>query len=288
METTPLQTASLQTASVRQEIGFIKALYRYPIKSMAGESITSSEIGWHGLAGDRRLAFRRIGETNGFPWLTASKLRELILFKPVFHGEQTTSTIQALPSHVITPEGTVMELYSEELRADISQRLKSDVELLHLKHGIFDESPVSIISTATIDAIEQHSAHTMDVRRFRPNILIETTDNTPFAEDAWVGKTIMLGETGVMLNVIMKDERCMMVNLDPDTAQAQATIMKSIVQLNNNDAGVYCSVLKTGRVEVGQKLYLMKPSIEMIELGTSGRSSTSAVMQEQYDLPQRI
>jgi uncharacterized protein YcbX len=70
------------TSTMPQEIGTITALYRYPVKSMAGELLESSELGWQGLVGDRRLAFRRTEEKNGFPWLTASKLRELILFKP--------------------------------------------------------------------------------------------------------------------------------------------------------------------------------------------------------------
>ena len=235
-----------------REVGTITALYRYPVKSMAGEAIESCELHWHGPVGDRRLAFRRIGETNGFPWLTASKLPELILFKPYTPNELATSVAYTQPTHVRTPEGKTVELYSEELRSDISRRFKAEVELMHLKHGIFDESPLSLISLATMNAIK----HDIDIRRFRPNIVIETPDNTPFAEDSWVGKSISFGEHGAKMNVIMKDERCMMVNLDPETAQVEASIMKTIVQLNSNYAGVYGTVLQTGTLAVGQKIYL--------------------------------
>ncbi|MBL7989882.1 MAG: MOSC domain-containing protein [Candidatus Kapabacteria bacterium] len=235
-----------------REVGTITALYRYPVKSMAGESVESLELLWHGLVGDRRLAFRRVGETNGFPWLTASKLPELILFKPQTPHEIATGAAYKLPTHVTTPEGTTLELHGEELRSDIARRFKAEVELMHLKHGIFDEAPLSMISRATMNAIK----HNIDVRRFRPNIVIETIDNEPFREDSWVGERISFGENGARMNVIMKDERCMMINLDPETAQSDASIMKSVVQRNNNCAGVYGTVLQTGTIAVGQKIYL--------------------------------
>ncbi|MFY8001754.1 MAG: MOSC domain-containing protein [Candidatus Kapaibacteriota bacterium] len=236
-----------------QEIGTITALYRYPVKSMAGELLESSELGWQGLVGDRRLAFRRTEEKNGFPWLTASKLRELILFKPFTPDGFALEAASNLPTHVLTPEGKTVELFGEELRSEISRRFKSEVELMHLKHGIFDEAPLSMISHATMNAVKQG----IDIRHFRANIVIETSDNQPFGEDSWVGKSIAIGEEGARMAVTLKDERCMMLNLNPETAQTDPTIMKSVVQLNNNYAGVYGTVLQTGTIAVGQKLYLV-------------------------------
>jgi uncharacterized protein len=238
---------------MQREIGTITALYRYPVKSMAGVSLDSSEVGWQGLAGDRRLAFRRIRETtNGFPWLTASKLRELVLFKPFTPNEVGMGEAPILPTHVLTPDGNTFEIFSEELRSDISRRFKAEVELMHLKHGIFDEAPLSLISHTTMNAIK----HDIDIRRFRPNIVIETIDKQPFIEDSWVGNNIVIGENGAKMSVTLKDERCMMVNLHPETAESDPAIMKSVVQLNNNFAGVYGTVLQTGTIAVGQKLYV--------------------------------
>jgi uncharacterized protein YcbX len=54
------------------EIGRIEAIFRYPVKSMRGEPLDSATLGWHGLDGDRRLAFRRLDERGGFPWLSAT------------------------------------------------------------------------------------------------------------------------------------------------------------------------------------------------------------------------
>lgn len=65
------------------EIGRIQAIYRYPVKSMAGEVLERTQLGWYGLEGDRRFAFRRVAEKGGFPWLTASKVPALLLYRPI-------------------------------------------------------------------------------------------------------------------------------------------------------------------------------------------------------------
>jgi len=84
---------------------------------MAGELLEAARLGWHGLEGDRRFAFRRLGDRSGFPWLTASKLPELILYKPF---GLDTNTAEQLPTHVRTPDGKQFELQSSELREEIS------------------------------------------------------------------------------------------------------------------------------------------------------------------------
>jgi uncharacterized protein len=63
------------------ELGRISAIFRYPVKSMAGELLEVARLSC-GIEGDRRLAFRRLTDKSGFPWLTASKLPELLLYKP--------------------------------------------------------------------------------------------------------------------------------------------------------------------------------------------------------------
>jgi hypothetical protein len=89
------------------EIGQIEAIFGYPVKSMRGEPLDAATLGWHGLDGDRRLAFRRLDERSGFPWLTASKLPELIHFSP---QRRDDGNDQALPTHVLTPQGEAMPL----------------------------------------------------------------------------------------------------------------------------------------------------------------------------------
>ena len=237
-------------------LGHVAELVRYPVKSMAGTATESAFLGWHGLAGDRRFAFRRPGDESGFPWLTASRLAELLLYHPFGVDE---STGEPLPTHVRTPAGTAVELRSAELRNEIAERCGISVELMKLKHGIFDDAPVSVISLATIAGIECEAGADLDRRRFRANIVLDTGDTEPFLEDRWVGGTLVFGdkESGPAVSVTMRDVRCVMINLDPDTGAQDPRALKTVVRLNKNNAGVYGTVVRTGPILVGQTVSLV-------------------------------
>jgi len=236
------------------EIGRIAGLYRYPIKSMSGTPLESIELGWHGLEGDRRFAFRRVTEKVPFPWLTAGRLPALILYQPILQGDALT--------HVRTPDGSVLEIYSEELRQEVAQRFGQEVEFMQIKHGIFDEASVSVISASTIRGLTEQPEKEIDPRRFRPNILLETTNTEIFNEDAWVGGTLIFGEAtaGPAVSITLRDLRCNMINLDPDTAESTPELLKTVARLNQANAGVYGTVVRTGSLNVGQPVWLRRES----------------------------
>jgi uncharacterized protein YcbX len=240
-----------------REIGKVEAIYRYPVKSMAGQPLDSAAVGWHGIEGDRRFAFNRAGSESGFPWLSASKLPKLLQYRPVNGGSNEASPF---PTHVRTPEGKEFELRGEPLQQEISDAYSSQVKLVHLDQGIFDEAKVSLIASSTIDAIGEETGTRLDVARFRPNILIEAIDKTAFGEDEWVGKIAWIGDGAkrVALYVYMKDVRCVMINLDPATGTADHRVMKAVVRMNENNAGVYAMVMRTGLISVGEKIYLQE------------------------------
>src|SRR2546421_490970 len=122
---------------------------------MAGVSLEAANLGWHGIEGDRRHAFRVTAARGGMPWLTASRLNDL--------GG---------------PPG------AEAL-----------------------------------------------------------------GEAAWVGRALVFGDDtdGPAVAVPLRDLRCVMVNLDPDTAEKDPRVMKTTARLNGNYAGVYGSVVREGR-----------------------------------------
>ena len=239
------------------EIGRIKSIYRYPVKSMAGELLASAGLGWHGIEGDRRFAFMRAGNMSGFPWLTASKMPGLVRYK-AYHGEGNNSSSPVV--RVRTPEGADIELESESLRQQLTAAFGTEVTLIRVGNGIFDDSPVSLISTTTLNALEAEAGISIDVRRFRPNLLIESIDGAPVHEDEWVGKTIGLGDraNSPLLRVTINDVRCVMVNLDPDTAESDPRVLKTIGRSWKNCAGVYASVLNIGSLSVGDGVYVAK------------------------------
>lgn len=236
-------------------IGRVRDLVRYPVKSMAGAPAQSAYLGLHGIAGDRRFAFRRVGDGSGMPFLTASRFPELLTYQPL---GVTEINGEPLPTRVRIPSGAEVELRSEELRSDVAQRSGHAVELMMFKNGIFDDGTVSVISLATIAGIGREAGMELDRRRMRANVVLETDGLAPFLEDDWVGATLLFGEgaDAPAVSITARDERCVMVNLDPDTGQQDARVMKTIVRLNGNYAGVYGTVVRAGPIHVGQVVHL--------------------------------
>jgi uncharacterized protein YcbX len=236
------------------EIGHVEAIFRYPVKSMAGERLDSAQLGWHGLDGDRRLAFRRLDDRSGFPWLNATKLPELLLFapRPSENGAQDD-----LPTHIRTPEGKDMPVFGEDLAADVGRRCGAPVQMMQLRQGIFDEASISVISFDTVAEIGRLAGQSPDVRRFRPNIAVRLERSGPFQENEWVGGVLSFGEgdAAPAITVTMRDARCSMVNLDPDSARPAPEVLKAVVRANQNNAGIYGVVTRIGRVAVGQGIF---------------------------------
>lgn len=188
--------------------------------------------------------------------MTAGRFPDLLLYQPVGRNENSREPV---PTHVRTPAGSNVELRSTELNAEISARFGSDVELMKLKHGIFDEAAISIISLATITGIGTAAGFVLDRRRFRANIVLETKCGDPFLEDEWVGRTLVFGDgtAAPAVNVTRLDERCAMINLDPETAASDARVLKTVVRLNKNNAGVYATVVRIGTIRVGDCVTLV-------------------------------
>ncbi len=235
------------------EIGQVEAIFRYPVKSMGGERLQAADLGWHGIEGDRRLAFHRLGDRSGFPWLTAGKLPDLLLFAP--HPSE-----RDLPTHIRTPDGKQLPVFGDELAAEVSRRYGAPVEMMQSKLGIFDDATISVIATDTVREIGRLAGLCADVRRFRPNIVVRLLRPVPFQEDEWVGGVLSFGEAkdAPAVAVTMRDVRCGMVNLDPDTASPAPEVLKAVVRANQNNAGIYGTVTRMGRLAVGQTILLRR------------------------------
>lgn len=235
------------------EIGQVEALFRYPVKSMAGERLATAHLGWHGIAGDRRLAFRRLEDRSGFPWLTAGKLPALLLFAP-----QPREDGGDLPTHIRTPEGEELPVFGEDLAREVGRRYGAPVQMMQLNQGIFDDATISVIAFDTVREIARLAGLRPDVRRFRPNIVVRLPRSVPFQEDAWLGWVLSFGEgdDAPAITVTQPDVRCAMVNLDPDSASPAPEMLKAVVRVHQNHAGIYGTVTRTGRLAVGQTIRL--------------------------------
>jgi uncharacterized protein YcbX len=237
------------------EIGHVEAIYRYPVKSMGGERLEAAELGWHGLVGDRRLAFRRLEDRSGFPWLTAVKLPGLLLFAP--HRREDGAPGD-LPTHIRTPDGKELPVFGEDLATEVGRRLGAPVQMMHLDRGIFDQATISVIASETVREIGRLAGLSADVRRFRPNVLVRLLRSGPFLEDEWVGGVLSFGEgdDAPAITATRRDIRCSIVNYDPDSAAPAPQVLKAVVRVHQNTAGIYGAVTRIGRLAVGQTITL--------------------------------
>jgi uncharacterized protein YcbX len=239
------------------EIGHVEAIFRYPVKSMRGEPLVAATLGWHGIDGDRRLAYRRFDARDGFPWLTASKFPDLILFTP---QRREDGNDEALPTHVLTPDGDVLPMFGDALAAEIGRRSGIAVEMMQLRHGIFDDACISVITSDTVFQVCRLANESADVRRFRPNIVVRSARAVPFEEDEWLGGVLTFGDAddAPAVAVTMRDVRCAMVNFDPDGGSPAPEMLKAAVRANQNNAGIYGTVTRIGRLAVGQTVVLRR------------------------------
>jgi uncharacterized protein YcbX len=214
-------------------LGVVAALWRYPVKSMAGESLESVDVGWHGLEGDRRWAFVRAGvERSGFPWLTIRERSDMWHYVPHVDGNRMI---------VRTPSGGEFDVIDPALAGELGHGAR----VIKQDRGVFDTMPLSLLTTASLAGLREG----LDPRRFRPNILVEGA-----GEDDCVGRVLTIG--GMRMRVDQPDERCVVVNVDPETTERDASILREIAQSRGSRFGVYGSVVTPGRVAVGDAVVL--------------------------------
>ena len=228
-------------------VGYVSALWRYPVKSMAGESLDDVEVSWNGLVGDRRWAFIRGHRVrSGFPWLTIRDLPELAHYRPRLAEPDRPN---ASPTLVRTPDGGELDVAAPALAAELGR----GVRVIKQDRGVFDAMPLSLLTTQTVASLGKLVDTDLAVERFRPNLLVDAPGRD-FPEDAWVGGVLRLG--GLRMRVDRDDKRCVVVTVDPVTLVRTPAILRTIARERDMRIGVYGSTVEPGRVAVGDPVEL--------------------------------
>lgn len=228
----------------------IKQIFLYPVKSMRGVAVNTAHLSLNGFIGDRRYAFvqRELAATDGFPWLTGRDKPKMILYAPRFIRAPTAEDWDA-PIVVQTPEGQELEIKDSRLERELAELYGHPVFLFKTKRGNFDSQHVSLFSLASLRDLESESASAIDPRQFRANLYIEPVGD-PFVEDEWVGRVLQIG-AHARVGVTKKDTRCMMINLDPDSAKQNPAVLRTVTRYHNECVGIYANVIAPGVVRVG-------------------------------------
>jgi hypothetical protein len=201
------------------------------------------EVSWHGFADDRRWAFVRDGLVrSGFPWLTIRERPDMRHYRPSFLEPGRPDASRTV---VRTPSGDDLDVADSALAA----KLGGGVRVIKQDRGIFDVMPLALLTTQTVAGLGKLVDAELDVQRFRPNLLVDATAEAAFPEDAWVGSVLRIG--GLLMRVDQRDERCVVVNIDPATADRDPKILRTIARERETYLGVYGSTVQPGRVAVG-------------------------------------
>lgn len=240
-------------------VGRVRAIYRYPVKSMRGEELNETRVWWHGVEGDRKYAFVRAGHLSGFPWLTGREIPEMIRYQPYL--ADAADPVES-PVRVRTPSGEDWPVESEELLGELTERYGGTVHLLRLTRGTFDSMSLSLISEATLRALGEAAGMALEPQRFRPNLLIEPFNSEPFAEETWLGGRVCFGERedSAQHRLERRNVRCMMVNLDPESARQTPQVLRTVVAERDKMAGIYGSTLRPGTIRVGDVIHFFPES----------------------------
>jgi len=237
-----------ETSRGSRVAGRVVGLWRYPVKSMAGEALASADVGWHGVEGDRRWAFVREGMVrSGFPWLTIRENPRMWSYQPRLADPGRPNASVTL---VRTPSGAELDVTDPAL----AEELGHGARVLRQDRGIFDTFPLSLITTQTIRAIGEMAGAPLDPLRFRPNLLVDAVSGEPFSEDAWVGAVLIAG--GLRMRVDKRDGRCVMIDVDPVTTERNAAVLRAVARERQGCLGVYGTTVHPGRVSIGDVVSL--------------------------------
>jgi uncharacterized protein YcbX len=262
------------------QLGTLSQCWRYPFKSMQGASVSSLDIGTHGVAGDRAYALMDCATGK----VLSAKAVKLLL------------DAAADDEQVQLPDGTAVELGSPDRDEVLSAWLGRDVTVLHLEqgevpepglayemtfdppdddaemydielpaHGFVDLAPLHLVATSTLDGCRSARPDLdWDVRRFRPNLVLDH-DGPTFAEDDWVGSRLAIGDRCVVA-VAQPTVRCAMplraqpAGPDGGALERQPALFAAMNELHAaapNHLGAYLDVVAPGPVRVGDPVVLL-------------------------------
>ena len=241
-------------------VGYLQEVVRHPVKSFRGESVSETNVMSYGLYGDRSHAW--IDEGRGDKFLTITQFKEMACYQASFVGEEEIEEYPKL--EIVTPEGRKWAWEDSELTQELEQKSGRKVRLVvyppnEVPLGAIEEEHLLLVTDASLDELqEQWGKEGLDHRRFRPNLFISLTDKVPFIEESWFGKRVKIGAE-VEIEIKRHCERCMIITVDPENAERDPSLLKTVAKERDNHFGVYASVIKTGKIRVGDEIHLISP-----------------------------
>ena len=227
----------------------VAELWRYPVKSLRGESLAEAELTGAGIAGDRLVhAVRSSGRV-----FTARTHKRML-------GLQGGLDADGLPTI------DALQWNDPEALRRVRAATEPDAELVYYD-GVgtqrFDVLPLSVATDGGVEAAG------VDRRRFRANVYLDGVEG--LAERGWVGRALRLGEAVVGVRQVRG--RCVMTTYDPDTLEQDISVLQKIYFELGGRTALDCYIVEPGRVRVGDRVELLDYFTIPRDRAAGGRAS---------------
>ena len=209
---------------------WLSEIWRYPIKSMGGEQLTTAAIGEDGVPGDRIV---HVEDERGR--LVTSRSRPRLLLHHGSLGQDGEPRVDGRPWRQSDVAADV------EAAAGPGTRLVSDAGL-----DRFDVLPLLVATDGAIASLGY------DRRRFRPNLVIAGVPG--LAERDWEGRTLQIGDA--LIGMVSLRQRCIMTTFDPDTAEQDTEVLLKIHRELEGSFALDCEVVQSGTLRIGDVVEL--------------------------------
>jgi MOSC domain-containing protein len=230
-------------------LGRVGDVLRYPVKSLVGEHLERVLVEERGVAGDRLWSVRdpdgRLG--SGKSSRRFRKMPGLLDLEARYDGD--VPVIGFPDGRVLRGDDpTVHDALSEHVGRPVTLAREQDV-------SHFDEGPVHLVTTASLDGVGGAHGHPVDPRHLRPNLVVETA-GAGFVEETWIGRRVRIGPD-VVLSVRSGMPRCVMVTMSQVGLPADRDLLGTVTEVNDACLGVVADVVAVGRVAVGDDVVLV-------------------------------
>jgi uncharacterized protein YcbX len=216
-------------------------IWRYPVKSMAGERLGEAKLERAGVEGDRLLQVRVAGR------VVTARSRPALLGHRARLGVDGEILVDGRPWSDPLVAAEVERAAGAGARLVRAERVEERFDILPLL--VMTDGAIAAISNASLAA---GSVET-DRRRFRPNLLLEEVPG--LAERGWEGRRLRIGEAVVALADLRG--RCVMTTFDPDTLEQEPRVLRTVVEQTGGVLGLNAEVVRPGRVREGDRVELL-------------------------------
>jgi uncharacterized protein len=243
-------------------VGSVIELRRYPVKSLAGETLSVAAVDERGLDGDRRWA---VTDTDGKFGSSKSTRR----FRKMEGLLQLTANYDRHRNAIIGfPDGRRISGDDPSVHEALSDHVGRPVQLLPegmVSH--FDEGPLHLVTTASLAALADRHGAPVSIARLRANLLVDVGTATGFVENSWTGQTLAIGPA-LVISIREPMSRCVMVDLAQHDLLAAPGLLDTIGRHNRACIGVVADVLHPGTTRLGDPVQLLdrpEPPVRVVE-----------------------